>query len=99
MCKKIDDGNRTFDEKDDDNKTFEEKGCDDRPWEDKYEDFFYNKPWKMILYTFSASLAIFFLSLLVRNKGGTIVIFSYPISLIFYALEIIQYKKFLLHNL
>ena len=94
MCKNQDDENRTFEEKIDDNQTFEEWVDDKIAFWKKFEDFFYNKPWKVILYTFIASLILLIISMLTRISSGAIVIVTYPGTLLPYGLSILGYKKY-----
>lgn len=61
---------------------------DHRPFKERFLDCYYNKPWKMVLYTFLGSVALLIFSILTGMKGGTICIFSYPVSLPFYAMSL-----------
>ena len=81
MCKNQDDDYNKYD----DNRAFEEEIQEEfsKPI-GKFENFYYNKPWRVILYTFIASLVLFLVSWLFRNEGGIIVVFTYPVSLPFY---------------
>ena len=85
MCKNQDDDYNKYD----DNRTFEEEIQEEfsKPI-GKFENFYYNKPWRVILCTFIAWLVLFLVSWLLRNKGGIIVVFTYPVSLPFYAISL-----------
>ena len=90
MCKNQDDDYNKYDE----NRPFEEEIEEEfsKPI-GKFEDFYFNKPWRVILYTFIASLVLFFVSWLIRNEGGIIVVFTYPVSLPFYGSTLHDKKK------
>lgn len=92
MCNKKDDDNRTFEEE-----SFDlSKPLDELPEEvsdllkplEKFLDFYYNKPWRVILYTFLGSLAFLIISMLTKNRGGALVIVTYPTSLLFYVISL-----------
>ena len=66
---------------------------DYRPFKEKFWDLFYNKPWKMILYTFLGSVALLIISILTNNLGGINCIILYPVSLPFYGFALDIHKK------
>ena len=60
---------------DDENKSFSEK----------LRDRMHRKPWRTVLYSFLATLALLLISWITGIRGGYFAIISYPISLPFFA--------------
>ena len=55
---------------------------------DSVDRFAKKHKWKILLISFLVSLAIFFISVVTFNETGMMIIFIYPISVIFFLLDV-----------
>ena len=70
------------------------KKKDYRTFDDKKYDFMYKHKIKIILLSFIYSLSVFFISLLISNKGCFYIIVLYPLALIGFIIDLIfKYKS------